>query len=447
MILANEQVAGYLAERKLPALYRVHEKPDPNAVAAMVARLAALEVPTPALPDNMSPQQAADVAGRGLAAGGGVLAQRPAAGGFAFGSMVLRSLKQAYYTPRNLGHAGLASARYSHFTSPIRRWPDIVAHRALLAGLGLDDAAPRAHELGDMGIASSETERAATKIERDADDVCLAFLLERRLHEQPGGDEPAAFDGEIVGLISAGAFVRFGEEGFEGMLPVRRLEGWWELDEHEVALVHGDSGRRLGSATAVACHGREHRRRPRPGGPGARRSRLTRLISSGWPRRESARQRPGTSRPTGTRRIATTCSTAGSAGSSLQGSEVKSLRDGGVQIKDAYAHVLATASYGCTTCTSRLTCPLRARTTSPSARASCCCTGVRSSGSSPRRQEKGLDPGPDPDLLQERAREARARPGTRQGPLRQAPRPEGEGPEARDPARAVRAHAIIGRRA
>ena len=243
MILANEQVATYLAERKLPTLYRIHEKPDPEAVAAMIERLAALEVPTPAVPDKMSPQQAADVAAEAsrLAAAYG---RRDGRGRFAFGSMVLRSLKQAYYSPRNVGHAGLASARYCHFTSPIRRWPDVVVHRALLAGLGLDDAAPRAHELGDMGIASSETERHATKIERDADDVCLAFLLERRLHEQPEGERPS-FKGEIVGLISSGAFIRFGDEGFEGLLPVRRMDGWWDLDEHEVALVHGSSGRRL----------------------------------------------------------------------------------------------------------------------------------------------------------------------------------------------------------
>jgi ribonuclease R len=154
---------------------------------------------------------------------------------------VLRSLKQAYYSPRNLGHAGLGSARYCHFTSPIRRYPDVVAHRALLQGLGIDHTALPPHELDETGVHCSGAEREAMKIERSADDVCLAFLLERHLAEQ----RDATFDGEVVGLIEKGAFVRFGEEGFEGLLPSRRLRGWWTLNELGTALEHEGSGGRL----------------------------------------------------------------------------------------------------------------------------------------------------------------------------------------------------------
>jgi ribonuclease R len=78
------------------------------------------------------------------------------------------------------------------------------------------------------------------KIERDADDVCLSFLLERRLHED-GWEQP--FDGEIVSLVGGGAFVRFGDEGFEGFLPARTLRGeWWELNEFNTMLVGERSG-------------------------------------------------------------------------------------------------------------------------------------------------------------------------------------------------------------
>ncbi len=244
MILANEAVAGYLADRRLPTLYRVHERPDPQAIVQLVEKLASLDVPTPPLPEHLSPQQAADLVGEvsRLAA---AHVERTGRGRAAVTSLVLRSLKQAYYTPKNLGHTGLASLRYCHFTSPIRRYPDLVAHRALLAGLGLDEAAPRSSDLYDMGVACSAAERDAMRIERDADDICRAFLLERVLAER-GADEPARFQGEVVGLIGAGAFVRFGDEGFEGMLPVRRLRGdWWNLNDEGTALVAERSGRRL----------------------------------------------------------------------------------------------------------------------------------------------------------------------------------------------------------
>jgi ribonuclease R len=234
MILANEQVAGYLADRGVPTLYRVHERPNPQSVEWVVAQLASLEVPTPAVPKNMTPQQAGELAGE-ISRMVAQHVRRTGRGRAALTSLVLRSLKQAYYTPRNLGHAGLASPRYCHFTSPIRRYPDLVVHRALLASLGVDDAAPRAEELDEAGLESSAAERHAMEIERAAADICLCFLLERELFESGWELE---FEGEVVGLIGAGAFVAFGEEGFEGFLPVRRMRGdWWELNEEGTMLL------------------------------------------------------------------------------------------------------------------------------------------------------------------------------------------------------------------
>ena len=250
MVLANEQVAGYLADRKLATLYRVHERPDPQSTKWLAEQLETLGVPTPPLPAQMSPQQAADAVGE-ISRLVVQHVERTGRGREALTSLVLRSLKQAYYSPRNLGHAGLHSPRYCHFTSPIRRYPDLVAHRALLASLGSDDAAPRASDLDEAGENSSAREREAMKIERDADDVCLAFLLERRLFEQ--GWE-ARFEGEVVSLVGGGAFVRFGDEGFEGFLPVRLLRGdWWQLNEHGTMLVGERSGTtlKLGDPVAV----------------------------------------------------------------------------------------------------------------------------------------------------------------------------------------------------
>ena len=242
MILANEQVAGHLADRRAPTLYRVHEKPDPRGIERLAEQLESLDVPTPPLPAQMSPQQAQDAAGE-ISQTIASYVRSSGRGRRAFGVLVLRAMKQAFYAPRNIGHAGLASPRYCHFTSPIRRYPDLVAHRALLATIGAGDDPPRADELLDAAEHSSDNERAAMKIERDADDVCLAFLLERRLAEAGWELE---LDGEVVSVIPSGAFVEFGEEGFEGFLPVRRMRGdWWELNEQETALVGAESGRRI----------------------------------------------------------------------------------------------------------------------------------------------------------------------------------------------------------
>jgi ribonuclease R len=250
MILANEAVGALLAGHRREALFRVHEQPDPQAVELLLAKLAALEVPTPPAPepDRLTPPEAARLAARVSERVTEYTAQS-GRGKNAFPALVLRSLKQARYNPRNLGHSGLASRAYCHFTSPIRRYPDLVVHRSLLRELGLDDE-PVPEELAEVADWTSQRERLAAEVEYRADEICLAWLLERQLFHS-GWD--AVLEGEIVGAIGSGLFVRF-DEVFEGYLPVRRLPGdYFELDPLGISLVGRRSGTayRLGDPIAV----------------------------------------------------------------------------------------------------------------------------------------------------------------------------------------------------
>ncbi|TMK57994.1 MAG: RNB domain-containing ribonuclease [Actinobacteria bacterium] len=245
MILNNQQVAQLLERERVPAIYRVHPPPDAARIERLLEQLAALGVPTPPLRQGLAPSEAGH-----LAAEASRLVRREAArrghGREAYTSLVLRSLKQATYSERNIGHAGLGSPAYCHFTSPIRRYPDLVCHRALLALLGEGEEAPTLAQCRDAAADSSARERESAQIERAADDVCAAFLLERELGER-GLD--AAFEGEVSGVIRSAAFVTFGGElgdVYEGMLPARRLPGdRYELDRAEVALVGRGSGGRI----------------------------------------------------------------------------------------------------------------------------------------------------------------------------------------------------------
>jgi ribonuclease R len=243
MILANETVARRLAERQPPtAPFRAHDPPQAESVERLYAQLDDLGVPTPPLPPVLGPTTSAAAVGAASAMAGRYASQRGVTGA-GWSMLVLRAVEQARYTLRSTAHSGLASAAYCHFTSPIRRYPDLLVHRALLGG-----------ETGateELAIELSEREREWERLERRGEDVALATLAE------PGTE----YRGEVVGLIAAGLFVRFGD-AFEGFLPVRRLgRGTFVPTTLGTALSDRDGHRyRLGDTLDVRIEATDPRR-------------------------------------------------------------------------------------------------------------------------------------------------------------------------------------------
>jgi len=257
MVTANEQVAKLLDESRTPTLHRVHGLPQESSVQGLVEQLASLGVVLPSsfvAPDGgargIASKEDASAAIAELSRLVDAHVRRTGHGRAGLSYLVLRALQQARYEPKGLGHAGLGLRHYCHFTSPIRRYPDLIAHRAVLSLVGAGEEAPAgsSSRLEELGIWCSATEREAMQVERTADAITRAFLLERILFQR-GFD--AVFSGEVTGLSGGGAFVRFGggglpDEAFEGFVPVRRLtEDWWDLNEVGTILVGTRSGRSL----------------------------------------------------------------------------------------------------------------------------------------------------------------------------------------------------------
>lgn len=250
MIAANEAVARFLVKRGSECVFRVHEEPDPAAVDSLFDLLDDLGIPVPEFSLKQgSPQRAAAAVRELIRKLPGALSERQQ-GSEVFGEIVLRSLRQARYFEANLGHFGLASRAYLHFTSPIRRYPDLIAHRALLAELHLQEWTPSRFDLVAAAERSSENERRAAAVEHLGDDIVLAHLLDGILFRE-GWDR--RFEGEIISLIPSGLFVRF-EECYEGYVHVSSLRGdYYAINEKGSALVGRRSGRpyRLGDHMTV----------------------------------------------------------------------------------------------------------------------------------------------------------------------------------------------------
>ena len=152
--------------------------------------------------------------------------------------MVLRTQAQAVYSPENLGHFGLHLSRYSHFTSPIRRYADLIVYRALIAGLDLGPdgiGKDAARKLGEIASHISDTERRSMAAEREATDRYLALFLADR--------EGAEFEGRITGVTGAGLFVQLAETGADGFIPISSIsKDYWVQDEAAMAIYSRSSG-------------------------------------------------------------------------------------------------------------------------------------------------------------------------------------------------------------
>ena len=163
--------------------------------------------------------------------------------------LVLRSQSQAEYNPENIGHFGLALRRYCHFTSPIRRYSDLLVHRALIDGFrfGKDGLPPdAAAEFSQIGEKISATERRAATAERDAMDRYIAAFLSERIND--------LFVGRISGVTRFGLFVTLNDSGGSGLIPISTLPtDFYEHDERRHALVGRRWGRifSLGEVVAV----------------------------------------------------------------------------------------------------------------------------------------------------------------------------------------------------
>ncbi len=243
MILANEQVATYLERERVPTMYRVHEPPDPFLLDHLLDVLSSLDLPTPPFdPLTATPQDVRRTVNEVAESIERVTLQ--GRGKPALEQQVLRSQSRAVYQTHNVGHFGLASPTYCHFTSPIRRYPDLLVHRGLLARLS-QGPEPTTSTLSEWAEHCSTKERESAKVELKADDIVLAHLLKRRLDEQGWN---TSFSGLVLSLIRSGAFIRF-EGLYEGFLPARLMpDDYYELNELESALV----GRRTGMAFRLA---------------------------------------------------------------------------------------------------------------------------------------------------------------------------------------------------
>jgi ribonuclease R len=214
MVLANVAVAQELRQQRQPALFRVHASPDEKKLDQLRTTLRVLGIELQ-LPDPVKPSDLAAIAPR----------VRDAESRPFVESLIVRSMAQALYQPENIGHFGLALKDYAHFTSPIRRYPDLMIHRALRARLGkLDpESLPPGPQLAAQGVDLSRLERRSDEADRYVGTFLKCVYLRDRVGQ--------TFDGLITTVMEFGCFVQLLALGVDGLLPLASLRD----DDYQMA--------------------------------------------------------------------------------------------------------------------------------------------------------------------------------------------------------------------
>jgi ribonuclease R len=248
MLAANETVASLLNDNERPVVYRVHEPPAPASVLALADLLAPLGLQLfdkGAEPENISPRDYQRVIDKSRGAPFEMMVK----------TLCLRSMMQARYSAERISHFGLAADRYCHFTSPIRRYPDLIVHRLLKLAVGYPDTGYKPAPLNEKGAAPealpaaadhcSERERAAEDAEREMVDFYCALWMSGHIGED--------FEGVVSGVTSSGLFVELDDVFIEGQVPAETIDRKIEFNQAEMSIRGLTSGveLRIGDKVAV----------------------------------------------------------------------------------------------------------------------------------------------------------------------------------------------------
>lgn len=229
MIAANVQAAKFIRKNRIAGLYRVHAKPDPDRFDDLRQYLVSLGLKVPH-PDHVKPRDFSKMIEQ--------VSDRPDAS--AISMAMLRSMSHAEYTPKNIGHFGLALDAYAHFTSPIRRYPDLLVHRAIrhiLRGGKAGNYGYKVDQMEHLGTICSAHERRAEEATREVEAWLKCEFMADKVGEE--------FSGVITGVTSFGAFVQITSLQIDGLVHVSSLANdYYQFDAGSQSLVGERTGKR-----------------------------------------------------------------------------------------------------------------------------------------------------------------------------------------------------------